>query len=210
MSSANALFPSPGWGRGGWRFRETFSPLRRPNAAGGRAWADASCPAQLGWLATDHRLVPVSRFIFRLEQVRALREQAERQAKEALALQLAVVARHESAVSDVRLAVEAARVTSGPALGQPVLPHELLARQAYVERLDRNRQAAELRLAREETEAGARRSLLEVAARDREGLERVKKRAAETHRVAAARAADEEMGEVALTTFRRAAAQGQA
>lgn len=159
---------------------------------------------------TDHRLVPVSRFIFRLEQVRALREQAERQAKEALALQLAVVARHESAVSDVRLAVEAARVTSGPALGQPVAPHELLARQAYVERLDRDRQAAELRLAREENEASARRSLLELAARDREGLERVKKRAAETHRVAEARAADEEMGEVALTTFRRAAAEGQA
>jgi flagellar export protein FliJ len=152
----------------------------------------------------------VSRFIFRLEQVRALREQAERQAKEALARQLAVVARHESTLADVRQAVHTACVDAAPAPGQPVLPHDLQAHQAYVERLERDRGAAELRLAQEEREAEARRAVLDETARDREALERARVRAAEAHRVSEARVADVEMGEVAIATFRRANAPGGA
>ena len=152
----------------------------------------------------------MSRFSFRLEQVRALREQAERQAKEALARQLAVVARHESTLAHVRHAAATARVAAAPALGQPVLPHDLRARQAYVERLERDRLAAELRLAQEEREAEARRVALDEIARDREALDRARVRAVEAHRVTEARTADDEMGEVALATFRRANAAGGA
>jgi flagellar FliJ protein len=142
----------------------------------------------------------VSRFTFRLEQVRALREQAERQAKEALARQLAVVAHHESAVAGIRDAVDAARSSAGPEPGVPVDPRDIIARQAFADRLDRDRRAAELRLAQEEREAEARLGLLQSAARDREALERAK----EAHRTEQARIADEELGEVALATFRRA------
>ena len=169
-----------------------------------------ACAAQLREGAADYRRVPVSRFTFRLEQVRALREQAERQAKEALARQLAVVARHESTLADVRHAAVAARVEAAPTPGQPVMPHDLRARQAYVERLERDRRAAELRLAQEEREAEARRAVLDAVARDREALERARARAVEAHRVTEARAADEELGEVALATFRRATAAGGA
>ena len=150
----------------------------------------------------------MSRFTFRLEQVRALREQAERQAKEALARQLAVVAHHESAVDGIRHAVTAARAAIAPPVGQPVDPRDVLARQAYVARLERDRDSAELRLAQEEREADARRTLLERAAQEREALERAKSKAAEAHRLETLRAADEELGEVALATFRRAAAEG--
>ena len=146
----------------------------------------------------------MSRFTFRLEQVRALREQAERQANEALARQLAVVARHESALADVHAATDAARAKSAVPPGETVGPHELVARQAYVERLERGRDTAALRLAQEEREAEARRALLGAAARDHQALERARTRAEEAHRVAEAKAADEELGEVALATFRRA------
>lgn len=149
----------------------------------------------------------MSRFTFRLEQVRALREQAERQAKEALARQLAVVARHESDVASMRDAVAAARGGSGAPPG-PVDPRALIARQRYVDRLEKKRQASELRLAQEEREAEARRQLLERAAQELEALERAKLRAAETHRLQEQRVADEELGEVALATFRRTGAGG--
>ncbi len=172
------------------------------------AWKCGGRAAQLGAEPADHPSVPVSRFTFRLEQVRALREQAERQAKEALARQLAVVARHESTLAGVRLAVDTARVAVAPAPGQPVMPHDLQARQAYVERLERERQTAELRLAQEEREAEGRRSVLDGAARDREALERARGRAEEAHRLGEARVADEELGEVALGMFRRAAGGG--
>ena len=146
------------------------------------------------------------RFTFRLEQVRALREQAERQAKEALARQLAVVAVHESAVALISDAAHAARASVSTPPGSVVDPRDLLARQAYAERLQRDRESAQLRLAQQEREAEARRSLLEKAARDRETLERAKTRAVEEHRLEAVRHSDDELGEVALGTFRRAAA----
>lgn len=151
----------------------------------------------------------MSRFTFRLEQVRALREQAERQAKEHLARQLAVVAHHESAVAIMRDTLDAARTQGGPEQG-PVDPRDLIARQHWLDRLERDRQSAELRLAQEEREAEARRSLLEKAAQEREALERAKVRAVEAHRVEQQRVADEELGEVALAAFRRAANGGAA
>ena len=149
------------------------------------------------------------RFTFRLEQVRALREQAERQAKEALARQLAVVAVHESAVALISDAAHAARASVAPPPGSIVDPRDVLARQAYAERLQRDHESAQLQLARQEREAEARRSLLTRAARDRETLERAKTKAVEEHRLEELRHADDELGEVALGTFRRAAAAAQ-
>lgn len=152
----------------------------------------------------------MSRFTFRLEQVRALREQAERQAKEALARQLAVVAVHESAVALISDAAHAARASVAPPPGSAVNPRDILARQAYADRLQGDREVAQLRLAREEREAEARRSLLEQAAQKREALERARTKAAEAHRLDELRTAADELGEVALSTFRQAAARGQA
>jgi flagellar export protein FliJ len=150
----------------------------------------------------------VSRFTFRLEPGRALREQAERQAKEALARQLVVVAVHESAVAVISDAAHAARASVSPPPGSVVDPRDVLARQAYADRLQRDRELAQLRLAQEEREADARRSLLEKAAQERETLERARSKAVEEHRLDELRHADDELGEVALATFRRSAAQG--
>lgn len=197
--------------RFGERIRVAGDGGATPARSGGGDRIPPGAPApQLAGAAADDRRVPVSRFTFRLEQVRALREQAERQAKEALARQLAVVAQHESAVAGIRDAVDAARSSAGPAPGVPVDPREIIARQAYADRLDRDRRAAELRLAQEEREAEARLGLLQTAARDREALERAKAKAAEAHRLEQARIADEELGEVALATFRRAEGGGAA
>ena len=151
----------------------------------------------------------MSRFTFRLEQVRALREQAERQAKEALARQLAVVATHESAVAIISDTIEAARSQGGAESG-PLDPRDLIARQHFLDRLERDRQAAELRLSQEEREAEARRGLLAKAAQDLEALERAKQRAREEHRKQEQREADEQLGEVALAAFRRAGQGGAA
>ena len=114
------------------------------------------------------------RFHFSLETVRSLREEAEQRARQDLAQELAQDAarRSEVAAADARL--ESARDLTRPVSGASVTVDVLRARQAYVERCEREQAQAEASARAQEAVVERRRMLLEAASRDRKALERLK------------------------------------
>lgn len=143
-------------------------------------------------------------FRFKLESVRSLREQEERRAQEQLAAELARAAAASASVSSAAERVAQARgafLRCGD--GGVLTPQELVARQAFLERREREQRSAEHDAELQEHQVELRRSFLERAARDREVLERAKERARAAHEGAAARAAEEALGEIALSAHRR-------
>jgi flagellar export protein FliJ len=141
-------------------------------------------------------------FTFKLESVRALREQVEGEAKERLARELAAVAGRRAEVDRAAQALEQARSDAGSAdlaLSGP----QLLARQTFVERREREQRIAHLQLAEQEREAEARRLQLVDASRDREVLYRLKERHRTAHLRAQARVEEAALGEIALAAHRR-------
>lgn len=152
----------------------------------------------------------MTRFQFRLESLRALREQAEHYAKEELARELARKAECEAALSAARARLAQARGAGQLDIGSAVPAHELVSLQAYVERRERERRAAEARVQAQELEVGESKQRLTDAARDRELLERLKERRAGEHRETAARAEETTLAEIALTTHRRSRGGGAA
>jgi flagellar protein FliJ len=114
------------------------------------------------------------RFQFSLETVRSLREEAEQRARQDLAQELAQDAarRCEVAAADARL--ESARNLTRPVSGASVTADVLRARQAYVERCEREQAEAEASARAQEQAVERRRMLLEAASRDRQALERLK------------------------------------
>src|SRR5215471_13943382 len=116
-------------------------------------------------------------FRFKLEAVRSLREQTQNQAEQELARELALREKHAHALEQASLRVETARTAGAPAPGSAMPAEELLRRQSYVERVEREQDAAAAGLAAQERQVAHGRQRLEVAAREREVLERLK----ETH-----------------------------
>jgi flagellar FliJ protein len=78
-----------------------------------------------------------------------------------------------------------------------------VARQLFLERTEREREAASLDLDRREAEVEARRRALANAARDRQVLERLKERRRADHKLATARAEGAVLDEMALSVHRR-------
>ena len=149
------------------------------------------------------RLVSSPRFTFRLERVRALRERAEDLAQEEYASSLAH--RMEGAAM-LRAAAEVrdrARAAARPGADVALTGAELLASQAWLDRLEQTRQAAELELDRRDAEVDARHSALVQAARDRHALERLHDRRRAEHALEAARREGAELDELALAAHRR-------
>lgn len=145
-------------------------------------------------------------FTFRLERVRALRERAEDSAKEDLASSLDVRLRGESMLRTASAAVEEARTARRfRAEAGAVSGTDLLAAQAYVEKTEREREAAALELDRREAEVDARRTALEQAARERQVLEKLKERKRDEHRAETARVEGALLDELALSVHRRGA-----
>lgn len=144
-------------------------------------------------------------FTFRLERVRSLRERAEEQAKEELAKGLHHRTAGEVLLSRAAAAASSAReLTAGTALrpgGASAL--DLMAAQAYLERTERQQEAATLELDRRDTEVEARRTALTAASQDREAVERLKSRAHHRHTAELARTAQVELDEIALSVHRR-------
>jgi flagellar protein FliJ len=145
------------------------------------------------------------RFDFRLERVRALRESREELAKEALAESLSLRLKGEAMLAEasaIHSQAQAARRESAqsPAVGGA----ELVAMQAYLERVERARQAAELELNRHDAEVDARRTVLRAAAQERQVLERLKERKRCDHQRALERHDAQELDEVGLAIHRRA------
>jgi flagellar protein FliJ len=144
-------------------------------------------------------------FSFRLERVRALRERAEDQAKEEYASSLAhrlegeALLRATAATRD-RARAEARTVGAG---GSGM---DMLASQAWLERLERARQAAELELDRRDAEVEARHVALVNAARERHALERLAEKRRAEHALEANRREAYELDELAAAGHRRRAA----
>jgi flagellar protein FliJ len=142
-------------------------------------------------------------FVFNLEPVRALREQAEQQAQEQLASELALQARRASALREASRRAAAARQARTPTNGGSVTGHELQAREAFVTRTERERELARHELAASEEQVASSRGRVVEAGRDREVLERLKRRRASEHAREVARQEEQTLAEVALTTHLR-------
>jgi flagellar protein FliJ len=142
-------------------------------------------------------------FTFNLEPVRALREQVEHQAQEQLATELALQARRKSALEDAARRAKAALHARTPSHGSTVTGHELHAREAYATRAERERDAASQELHASAQQVEHSRGRLVEAGRDREVLERLKRRRASEHAHAVARAEEQSLAEIALVSHLR-------
>ncbi len=120
-------------------------------------------------------------FKFRLERVRALRESVEDQAKEELAASLSVRMKGEAMLEAASESFAHAKATRRGATEIAASGDQLVAAQAYLERTEQARLAAELELDRREAEVDARRTALQSAARERQVLERLKERRKADH-----------------------------
>ncbi|HTU97888.1 MAG TPA: flagellar export protein FliJ [Solirubrobacteraceae bacterium] len=145
-------------------------------------------------------------FRFRLERVRALRERAEDEAKEAFAGAMMDRLRSEQEMEDAAQRVVEARDAQASAGTAPISAGDLMARQAYLERSERAHQASQEDLHRRDQVLEERRGELTEAARERQALERLKENRRveflrEQERIEAAN-----LDEIALNGFRRRAA----
>ena len=91
-------------------------------------------------------------FTFKLERVRALREQTEERAKEELAASLALRLKGEAMLTAAAHNVDGARRSQRATAETPVSGHDLQAAQAYLERAERERDSASLALDRSDAE----------------------------------------------------------
>jgi flagellar export protein FliJ len=148
----------------------------------------------------------VSAFSFRLERVRALRERGEDLAKQDLA---GALSRRTSCEERLRAAgeqLDGARAAQREAAAVPVSAVDLIARQQYLERIERDRIAGEQDLLRHDADVDARRASLVDAARARQVLERLKQRRRDDHTREQLRVEGNALDEIGLTIHRRSAA----
>jgi flagellar protein FliJ len=151
----------------------------------------------------DDAAVSSPHFTFRLERVRSLRERAEDLAKEEYAASLA---HRMEGVAMLRAAAEhrdEARAAVRPGADAALSGMDFLASQAWLERLERTRQAAELELDRRDAEVDARHVALVQAARDRHALERLADKRRAEHTLEMNRREGYELDELAAAGHRR-------
>jgi flagellar export protein FliJ len=142
-------------------------------------------------------------FTFRLERVRSLRERAEDQAKEEYA---SSVAHRMEGAAMLRAAAahrDEARAAVRPAADAALSGNDFLSSQAWLERLERARQAAELELDRRDAEVDARHVALVHAARERHALERLHDKRRAEHTLETNRREAYELDELAAASHRR-------
>ena len=146
-------------------------------------------------------------FTFRLERVRSLRERAEEAAREELARELSNRVRGEALLRQATTAVSAARDTGrDTVLKSGASGADLLAVQAWMERVERRRLEAVADLDQRDAEVARSRVALTEAARDREVIERLKRKRRADHDAEVLRRAQIVLDEVALTVHRRGSA----
>jgi flagellar protein FliJ len=146
-------------------------------------------------------------FTFRLERVRSLRERAEEAAREELARELSHRVRGEALLRQATSEVSAARdMGRDTVLKAGASGADLLAAQAWMERVERRRLDAVADLDRRDAEVARSRAALAEAARDREAIERLKRKRRADHDAEALRRAQIVLDEVALTVHRRGSA----
>ena len=136
-------------------------------------------------------------FAFSLERVREVRAHEEDVAREAFAASLSVRARGVALLADARARSEAAR-DEAVAEKAPRTGADLIAAQAWLERVHRSEEQAALELDRSDAELEQRRGELTTAGQRRQALERLKARQREAHRVKSARREAGILDEIAL------------
>jgi flagellar export protein FliJ len=143
----------------------------------------------------------MKRFSFRLQAVRSLREHDEALALEALARELAIGASRDAALARVDDELSAAR---GRAVDGATAAYDLQARQAFLERLERDRAAAELEVEEQAQRIVEGRAKLEAAVAARSTLTRLERKQRLEHAKAMAAEENERLGEIALVRHVRA------
>ncbi|HEV7566799.1 MAG TPA: hypothetical protein VGO31_12655 [Microbacteriaceae bacterium] len=141
------------------------------------------------------------RFTFTLEPVLALREEAERQAMERLAVELV-----QQAALTADAAHASARLSDAHADPDEATGVDLVARQAYLERLELEATTARARARAHEAHLMLQQAEVEEAARDREALERLKSERRLEHARAATRAEQAELLDLVTARAGREAA----
>jgi flagellar FliJ protein len=144
-------------------------------------------------------------FAFSLERVREVRAHEEDMAREAFAASLSLRARGVAMLADAQARAAAAR-EQAIAESSPRSGADLIAAQAWLERVQRSQEQAALELDRREAELEARRSALTSAGQRRQVLDRLKERKREAHRVQSARREANALDEVATAAHIRRAA----
>ncbi len=145
-----------------------------------------------------------SPYRFRLERVRALRERHEEQAKQELATAMARRHQCEQRVDDAAQRIEIAREAQTQ-VGS-FSPEDLLARQAYLERVEHLHESGLESLRRHEDDVAGRREALTEAAQARQVLERLKAKGLAQHQREQARLETVALDEIAINGHRRRAA----
>jgi flagellar FliJ protein len=153
-----------------------------------------------------NRSVEHPSFTFRLERVRTLRESAEEAAREELARELSHRVRGEALLRQATHAVSAARDTGRDKARGGTTAADLMAAQVWMERAERRRLDAVADLHRLDGEVARSRAALAEAAREREVIERLKRKQKRAHEAEVLRVAQIQLDEIALTVHRRGTA----
>jgi flagellar export protein FliJ len=139
--------------------------------------------------------------------VRALRERKEEIAKHELAQAMGRLSDSEQRLRDVEDRLAAAHEGQRGAGAQGAMSAaDLVANQAFVERVEQQRRHGVRELRRSAAEVADRGAALRSAARDHQMLERLKERHHAAHRSELARREGEMLDEIALDRFRRSVA----
>jgi flagellar FliJ protein len=143
-------------------------------------------------------------FRFRLERVRELRAHDEERAREEFAASLARRVRGAAQLAAAADLVHQAREAHRDGAVNGVLSGtDLVAQQLWLERVERDRLAAELEVTRRDAEVESRKVALAAAGQRREVLERLKDRHRAEHQASDARRSGAALDEMALSIHRR-------
>jgi flagellar FliJ protein len=147
------------------------------------------------------------RFRFKLEAVRKLREQAETSAKEAYARELALGRARDAALVEADARLNAARADAASPPARSLGGADLRAGQAFLERREVERAITALDSTTQAERIEAGRHLLSLAARNREAVERLKKRQESAHRLENEKAESRLFEDIGLAVHLRGRAQ---
>jgi flagellar FliJ protein len=152
--------------------------------------------------------VSASTFRFRLERVRAVRERkeklAQRELADAISRRSSSVAELRSADAHLEHALEEQRTVAGER--EPVSATDLVARQAFLERVEAQRRLSARQLEQRELEVAERDAELATAASEHEMLNRLRDRHRGEHDREADRRERNLLDEIASNRFRRSTA----
>jgi flagellar export protein FliJ len=154
---------------------------------------------------SDNQIVNGPVFRFRLERIRALREQGEQLAQQELARAISLRSSTEADLRAAEAHLEQAHVEhrAHAASPQALNATELVGRQAFLERIEAQRGARAQELRQREAEVAERDARLTTATTEHEILGRLRERHRNEHEREAAHSERTTLDEIAATRFGR-------